>query len=206
MKSKRLYYTDKIAEVFHKQKTANVKVEEIAQEIGITKKTLYNYFESKKEMIESVVDYISRRKMQEIKQGLGEQTSPIDALVYIAKTMFSTSKALCNFDEPQVNYANSPVIKNIFKERRNELLDIVNFHFNKGVHLGFFEADLDVELASRYYIFQLENLFVRKETISEMMISDQRLLQVLYYYMKGNCTPKGLEHLRESFDIRVTAS
>jgi Transcriptional regulator len=205
MKSRRLFYTSKIAEVFLEQKTSNMKVEDIALSLGVTKKTLYNYFDSKKEMVESVVDYISRRKLNEIRQGLAEQNNPINALVYVGKSIYSISQKYNAIAESPANYLNSPIVQNIFKERRNELLEVVTFHYSKGVHVGLFDSDLDIELASGYYIFQLENLFLRKNSLAPIIITHQQLSQLLYYYLKGNCTIKGLEILRESFDLRVTA-
>jgi AcrR family transcriptional regulator len=201
MKSKRLFYTSRIAEVFLEQQTSNMKVEDLALSLGVTKKTLYNYFDSKKEMVESVVDYISRRKMNEIRQGLAEQNNPINALVYVGKSIYSISQKYNALVEPPIDYLSSPIVQSIFKERRDELLEIVTFHYSKGVHIGLFDSDLDIELASNFYIFQLENLFIRKNSLS----NHQQLVQLLYYYLKGNCTTKGLDVLRESFDLRVTA-
>ncbi|WP_320053329.1 TetR/AcrR family transcriptional regulator [uncultured Acetobacteroides sp.] len=201
MKSRRLFYTSRIAEVFLEQQTSKMKVEDLALSLGVTKKTLYNYFDSKKEMVESVVDYISKRKLNEIRQGLTEINNPINALVYVGKSIFSISQTYNAIVELPMDYLSSPIVQSIFKERREEILEIVTFHFCKGVHLGLFDSDIDIELTSNFYIFQLENLFIRKNSLS----NHQQLVQLLYYYLKGNCTSKGLEVLRESFDLRVTA-
>jgi AcrR family transcriptional regulator len=205
MKSKRLFYTSRIAEVFLEQGYSNMKVEDLALSLGITKKTLYNYFESKKEMVESVLDYISRKRLNEIREGLINQCTPIDALVYVGKSIYNISQELTSTFNPPVELLRSPVVQNTFRERGDELLEIVAFHYSKGVHVGLFDSDLDIELASSYYIFQLENLFNRSNKLLPIIIGQQQIQQLLYYYIKGNCTPLGLEFLRKSFDLRVTA-
>ena len=51
MKSKRLYYINKISEVFLQNGINSLTVDMIAGKIGVTKKTLYNYL--------SALDYSS---------------------------------------------------------------------------------------------------------------------------------------------------
>lgn len=206
MKSRRLYYISRIAEVFQEYGFSNLKVEEIAFLLGITKKTLYNYFDSKKEMLESVVDYISKTRMTKLRNKFVCFSNPIDSLVYIGQHLFSVSQEYCSRMQPQLpQIGSSAVIQNIFKERRDELLEIVTFNFNKGVYLGIFDSDLDVNLASSYYIFHLENLFITQNTLRSLIVNNKQVSQLLYYQLKGSCSSKGLEQLRNSFDLRVTA-
>jgi hypothetical protein len=108
--------------------------------------------------------------------------------------------------QPQLSHiGRPPVIQKIFKGRRDELLEIVTFNYNKGVHLGIFDSDLDINLASSYYIYHLENLFMAQNTLRTLIVENKQMSQLLYYHLKGSCSPKGLEVLRNSFDLRVTA-
>ena len=52
MKSKKHYYIDLVSKVIRDSASANLKVEEIATSIGVSKKTLYNHFDSKQQLME----------------------------------------------------------------------------------------------------------------------------------------------------------
>lgn len=203
MKSKRLHYTNKIAEVFMKYGISTLTVDEIADKIGVTKKTLYNYFESKQQMVESFLDYISMRQKSEISGVLSKNMSPIETLVAITKSIYNLSQTYHRRLEADIMPKYQENLQNIIYKRRGELLEFINFNFNKGVHLGLFENDLDIELTSKYYLFEMENLFLSQYRFMPLIKGENEIDQLLYYQLKGVCTPSGQVLLRNSINFRV---
>ena len=65
MKSKKIYYVEKITQILLNSATGNLKVEEIVEQLGVSKKTLYNHFDSKMHLVESVIDYHLMHKIGE---------------------------------------------------------------------------------------------------------------------------------------------
>lgn len=203
MKSKRLHYTNKIAEVFMKFGISTLTVDEIADKIGVTKKTLYNYFESKQQMVESFLDYISMKQKTEISSVLSKNMNPIETLVAITKSIYNLSQTYHKRLEADIMPKYQENLQNIIFKRRGELLDFISFNINKGVHLGLFENDLDVELTSKYYLFEMENLFLSQYRFMPLIKGENEIDQLLYYQLKGVCTPSGQVLLRNSISFRV---
>lgn len=203
MKSKRFYYINKVSEVFIKYGVSSLTVDEVAEKIGVTKKTLYNYFESKEQMVESFLDYISSKQKAEIAALINKSMSPIEMLVAITKSIFNMSLTFHKKLEAEIIPRYQENLQNIIYKRREELLDFITFNFNKGVHLGLFENDIDIPLASRYYLFEMENLFLSQYRFMPIMNGTNEIDQLLYYQLKGMCTPRGQALLRESVNFKV---
>ena len=67
-------YTVQAFEIF-KVKGLTLNMEEIAQNLGITKKTLYNNFSSKQELIGTVVNYFYSELDNKIQQSIQKSTN-----------------------------------------------------------------------------------------------------------------------------------
>lgn len=204
MKSKRFYYINKISEVFIQYGISNLTVDEVADKIGVTKKTLYNYFESKQQMVESFLDYISMKQKTEISSVLSKNTNPIETLIMMTKSIFNLSQTYHKRLEADIMPRYQESLQNIIYKRRSELLEFITFNFNKGVHLGLFESDIDIQLTSRYYLFEMENLFLSQYRFMPLVNGENEIDQLLYYQLKGMCTPRGQLALRESINFKVS--
>jgi AcrR family transcriptional regulator len=205
MKSKRLYYIDRITTMFLTSSNLNMKVDEIAASIGVTKKTLYNYFDSKQHLMESIVDSFLRRKIEEVRSSVLQSSNPMQLLVMVGRGMHSLFQDYPNLIGQVENFFDERSMQHVFTERRKELLDVVMLTFRKGVRQGAFESDIDVELASQLYLSGLEMVCRNAGVLHPMIATEQQLNQILFYMIKGSCTLKGLGLLREVVDIRVMA-
>lgn len=203
MKSKRFYYTKKISEVFLKYGINSLTVDEVADVIGVTKKTLYNYFDSKHQMVECFLDYLSTNQKKEVSDMLLQSKTPIDALVNLSRSIYSMSQTFHNRVRPEIQPRYQDSIMKILSKRREELYDYILFNFNKGVSMGLFENDLDITLWSKFYLFEMENLFLSNNRFKPLLMNQNDLDQILYYQMKGMCTPHGQDTLRKLVNFKV---
>jgi AcrR family transcriptional regulator len=203
MKSKKFYYTSKISEVFLQHGISGLTVEMIAEKIGVTKKTLYNYFESKQEMIESFLDYLSLRQKKEISKLITRGLNPIELMVQVTKSIYNSSLFYHRKLENDISPRYQESLQNIIFKRRYEMLEFIAFNLNKGINMGYLESDLDVDLASKFFLFGIENLFLSHYRFTPLIKGEKDIDHVLYYQLKGMCTSQGLVHLRRSVNFKI---
>lgn len=202
MRSKKIYYTQRIADYFIKLGSTSTKVDDLALQLGVTKKTLYNYFESKQHMVECVIDYLLKQKVNEIRSLLLNASSPADALCSIGIEMLSFADKYSTILVTHEAEKLTPLLKAAFGRRKDEMEEIVEYCFTKGVTGGVFESDINIALLSRYYVFQLEQLFLSNRWYESY--HRPQLPQLLYRFLSGISTPLGRSLLRESFGQKVT--
>jgi len=203
MKSKRFYYTSKISEVFLEYGISGQTVEMIAEKIGVTKKTLYNYFESKQEMIECFLDYLAIKQRKEIAALMSQGLNPIELMVQFGKSIYNNSRFYHKKLENDINPRYQSSLQSIIYKRRSDLMEFISFNINKCIKLGYFESDLDADLASKFFLFGIENLFLSHYRFTPLINGEKEIDHVLYYQFKGMCTPKGLALLRKSVNFKI---
>lgn len=205
MKSKKHYYIDLVSKVIRDSASANLKVEEIATSIGVSKKTLYNHFDSKQQLMECVMDSFLKRRIDETRLDASKAASPIAALVAIGRNVSILLYDFSNHPAIKGEMIDAIALQRITAERRQEILELVIHLFKKGIRTGIFESDIDAALASKLYLSSIEMFSHWHEANAEGLLAGSRLNKVMYYMLKGNCSSIGLGGLREVLDLRVVA-
>lgn len=205
MKSKKLYYIDRVSEMVLDTRSVNFKVDEIASSIGVTKKTLYNYFDSKQQLMECVVDSYLKRDIDAIRAEAATIGSPIASLVAVGRKVSALQHNLARHPAITRELVDAASVQRIVSERREELLALVVHFFMKGSHTGVFDDDLDAVLAGKLFLSGIEATAHRRFATADGRTADYELGKVMYYMLKGCCSSAGLLSLREALDLRVVA-
>ena len=203
MKSRKLYYISRFTPLFLRSGGSRLKVEEIAASIGITKKTLYNHFESKQEMIECFLDYLAIKQKKEISKLAKQELNPIELLVQTTKLLYNSYRFYRKKFEIEIQPRYQENFQNIIVRRRDELQEFILLNLNKGISMNYIEHDLNVNFASKFLLLWVENLFLSDNRLSPLFNGEKEIDHVLYYQLKGICTPRGLEHLRKSVNFKI---
>lgn len=205
MKSRKLYYISRFTPLFLRSGGSRLKVEEIAASIGITKKTLYNHFESKQQLIECIIDEYLKSKELEIRKILHESTNPIAVLVEIGSLFAATHRDCSQLITSRTELALVPPMQQIILKHRTNFIELIQLTFKKGIASDLFEKDLDTDTTSQMYITMMEAAFQDQRYLQLPPINNQQHNKMLYYLIKGCCTPNGLAVLRGAIDIKVEA-
>jgi len=206
MKSKKLYYVEKITNILFESPTGALKVEQIVEKLGVTKKTLYNHFDSKINLIENVIDYHLMLKVGEIRANLSQETDPISSLIMVGKTIKMTYRDVNYLADQSGLSSKKEKLTQIYLKHLDNLMEITQFLFKKGVSMHIFESDLNTQLASQMFLSGLSVITRSNCLLKPHFETKQQQNNVIYYLLKGYCTPIGLKKLREWIDIKVSSS
>lgn len=206
MKSRRIYYIDRITSILLKTSADRIRIEELAAAIGVTKKTLYNYFDSKQQLSECIIDSYIRQKISDIRASIRNWENPIVILLMISEILNNAYKD-CNhilITLGKIRYTDSYV--QIVEANQKELIEITEHIFKKGIREGLFDINIDTILASKFFLSGIQMLLNPNSLINLMVESKEKHKQIIFYMLKGSCTQKGLQQLRQMFDIKVMLS
>jgi AcrR family transcriptional regulator len=152
----------------------NVSIDDICNELHISKKTFYKYFSQKEDLIVAVlVNFGEQNSKKFIK--IYENNNSIDALVQIIMELKKTDD-----NKPQVFLHDLkkyyPEIYSNFREKQM-LVIRENFESNlkKGIDEGYYRENMDVEMVSYFHSMQLRSLFEQMQDGSAK-ISKKRMM------------------------------
>ena len=143
--------------LFMKYGMRSVSMDDIAGELGMSKKTIYQYFADKDELVDAVVNQDIRDMQNDCNYCYNEAA---DAIEEIFLTM---DRILGHFRDlnPMLLYDLQKFHFNSYKKFKENkdtvLLEIIRKNIQRGIEEGLYRPDLDVEILSRY---RLESMMV----------------------------------------------
>lgn len=164
MKTREIDIHAKVLEVsqtlFFKYGYSNVTTDNIALEVGITKKTLYHYFISKKEILDKVVSQVKNKLTNEIFSILlKEEYSYPEKLKRIITTFAVTLSAITTNFLYDVQKNVPDVWKLINEFKRDTVINHFSKVFDEGIKNGHINKNVNKEFTILIFMSAIDNLF-----------------------------------------------
>lgn len=185
----------KAAELFLKYGFKSVTMDEIAGELGISKKTIYANFETKPVLIKEVTFYVFDEINEGIQHICAANFSPIEEF-YEIKSLVSRQ---LNNEESQPMYQLQKYYPKIYKELHEKQLNLVKTcvseNLEKGIALNLYRKEINVNFITRIYfngVMGIKNmeLFPQEEFTSSYLMNN-----FLDYHLRAITTVNGLDQL-----------
>lgn len=146
-------YLSKISNLFKKYCIKSIDIDDIAKELGISKKTLYQHFKNKKDIINKVAEFEIQIERKELKELSTKCIIAIDQLILIFRYIFKK-----NFKYyPSVLYGMNKYYPQILNEIVNQRKEFVNYlltrNFKMGIEQGIYKNNLDKDTIEILYSF-----------------------------------------------------
>jgi AcrR family transcriptional regulator len=183
------------AGLFRKYGIKSVTMDSLAGHLGISKRTIYENFSDKDELLKGVLKSMTEKQKDLLKRILEQSGNPIEAIFRLLEVnrdhfqgmspVFQEDVKKFYLSMKDINDCDIPDYKN-----HQEVID-------RGIADGYFRTDVDSNLANRclYYLGRSImddelypfDLFSRNEVIRNTFLN----------YLKGISTPKGLDLIKK---------
>ncbi len=191
------------AELFIKHGARSITMNDIAAEAGVSKKTLYEHFVNKDDLLGRTLDFLHAEGVAEREEVVGKGGFTIEAMLEITRrTALKFNSINPNFIIDIKKY--HPLI---WKEKV-EKMDKENIEFNawmikEGIKKGLFRSDLNVDIISKLLQEQI-NMLVGEDVFPGDKFSRAEVFQTMMeVFGRGIATDKMLKKLSE-FDNTKT--
>src|SRR5690606_24782949 len=175
----------------------SVTMDDIANEMGISKKTIYQYFENKTVLVEESVMYLFETISCGIEHIREQDNNPIEEIYEIKKFLMLNLKDEKSSPQYQLEKYYPKIFKNIKDKQYCVMQECVTCNLQRGIDSGLFRDSINVEFISKIY-FTCMMALKDKALFPLDHFSMQALMDnYLEYHLRGICTPKGIEKLTE---------
>ncbi len=186
---------NKARELFLTLGFKSVTMDHIASEMGISKKTIYNCFDNKNELVSVVTNVMFDNISNGIKQIKKDSIDPISELYDIKLFLINILKGERTSPLYQLKKYYPESHKEMTKKQFEFMTKTATNSLKNGIRLGLFRKDINVDLISRLYFNGM--IGIRDKEIFPLEIYEQTFLMENYieYHLRAIVTNKGLKKL-----------
>lgn len=187
--------------LFGKYGIKSITMDDVAKELGMSKKTIYQYVSDKNDLVEKTLDFHLQRSEHTCELLIKEQGNPIEAMLaigdFFCQHMKDTNPSLM-FD---LRKYHPTAFQKLDEYRLETIVKQIKGNLELGIKEGFYRNDVDTDIIPRLYIGMVDgilesNFFPRDKFKFEVVVN-----QMLRYHIHGIATPKGIEYLNTISNI-----
>lgn len=181
----------KASEMFLNLGFKSVTMDDLALDMGISKKTIYTHFANKTELVHECTNFVFHEITEGITCICAKEMNPIEELYEVKK--FALNNLKNEKASPQYQLRKYyPKIHNVLIQKTFAMMqDCVLTNIKRGIESGMYRENLDPEFVSRIYFAGVNSikddvLFPRQQ-FPLVQLNDT----YLEYHLRGIVTPKG---------------
>jgi AcrR family transcriptional regulator len=191
MDDKALAIVKKVRALYTEYGIKSVTMDDVAHELSISKKTLYQHFADKKELVLAVLKEDYRKRQIDFSLILNNKVNAIEELFLYYKLQIR----IIRDHKPSFVYDLKKYYPDIFNHfqviKRGRILDSVLENLIKGKKEGLYRPDLNEDVISRLNLMRIEGIIHSGIFTVEEMVSPDIFFEIYKYHMYGIVNEKG---------------
>ena len=173
----------------------SLTMDDLARQLGISKKTIYQVVRDKADLIRQVIE-LDLELNKDFIAGLDNSgDNAIEDLITINERMHQHGRHLNPTFYFDLQKYYPALYRRWTTEKRNHLYQIIVANINKGKSEGLYRMELRGEVIAELYVSRIERLEREDPTEGLRLISGEAIREVFIYHLHGICNRKGLDYL-----------
>jgi AcrR family transcriptional regulator len=201
MEEKSRVILEQVGKLYRRYGIKSVTMDDVARELGISKKTLYQHFRDKEDLVRKVMlnEYERHRCV------LSGSTAgrPQNAIEELFGVYTMTSAMLRDFN-PSMGYDLRKYYPRLFVQIRDRwrkrILASALDNLNKGKKEGLYRKELNSRIIARLHVSRAESLLDNDLFTPEELASMKMFHEVFVYHLNGILSHKGRTFFEKHFD------
>lgn len=183
------------ADLFLNYGFKSITMDDIANKIGISKKTIYQHYNNKHQLIEAATLHLFEQISNGINLICNLHSNPIEEIYKIKNFVMTHLKGEKSSPQYQLQKYYPKIYKNLKSKQFDLMQSCVIDNLNNGMQQGYYRDDIDVQFISRLYFSNMVSLKDHDLYPVELFSMQNIMNQFLEYHLRGICTLKGLDTL-----------
>jgi len=199
MKDKVQGILNQVGKLYHRYGIKSVTMDDVARHLCISKKTLYEYFEDKKDLVNQVLSSEHNSHCRVFDEVLQRKLNAIEELFEI----YNSLKRMIQDYNPSMDYDIRKYYPDLFMKvrevRRKSMYENTIRNMVKGKKEGLYRKDLNAEVIGRLHLFRIENLFDNDLFTADELNSFEIFHELFVYHLHGIMSNKGRDFFEKNF-------
>jgi len=188
---------DGTIDLFYEFGIKNLNMDDISRKLKISKKTLYQYANSKEDLIEKLFYYDDMKWEKRISEIKIEENNAIDILI---KVSLIVSEQIGRFD-PKLKFEMKKyyeaIFHNFMQNKQAHIFEQISKNITKGIAEGLYRDNLNIELIAGLYVRNLVDMHNKDYCFVENITFDQIFEAMFENHIRAISTTEGIEYFEK---------
>lgn len=200
MENRKELILKRAGELYFKFGIKSVTMDDVAGELGFSKKTLYLHFRDKADLISQVIDYYIQNPQFSINSI--ENGNAIDGYFAFRSHIIYVLKYFHNTIEFDLKKLYPKLYRKVHKMKREKIFSNTVENLNNGIQQGLYRNDLDVEVIAKLQVGRMlltlnpENGVFTQREVTNIELFDK----VIDYHLHAVCNENGLQYYKQQLN------
>lgn len=187
----------KASELFKKHGVKGLTMDDVAKEMGMSKKTIYRYVKDKADLVKQSMEFYLKADQHELDTILQKSENAVDEIIqmvryFIAQTQGLDALVLLDI---QKYYTEAWDLYNDY--RYKFVLSLMADNMRKGIKEGYYRDDFDADIVSRIFISGVDILTDQRLFPAKVYMFNDLYLQFIQYHLRGIVSARGQEYIEQ---------
>jgi AcrR family transcriptional regulator len=200
MDKKIQYILERVTDLYQRYGIKSVTMDDVAHHLGISKKTLYEHFRNKEDLVEKITSLEHARQKKHLSGILRKKLNAIEELLEVYKIINSMVRKYNPSMEYDIRKYYPALFNRIREIRQKEMYASAVQNLVKGMKEGLYRKELNADVIARLHVSRFEyisenNLFSMEEITSKKVFHE-----LFVYNIYGILNRKGREFFEKNFE------
>ena len=183
------------AGVFMKYGIKSVNMDDIARNLGISKKTLYKYVSDKNDLLMKALASHSSAEKCAMDAICDKDLNAIDEMLEISNYVSTLLKQIHPSIHFDLEKYHPEVMKNMMEAHEMMIYSCMRNNMEKGIKEGYYREDLNVHVISKIYIEKMDATFNSEIFPPNEIPFSEVYMEYFRYHIRGIASEKGIAYL-----------
>lgn len=196
---------EKVWKLFHQYGIKSITMDDVSHELSISKKTLYELFSDKWNLVNQVVDRGIENQRRLITEAKKDSPNAIHEVFSVFKVYLQMVKGRFPSFEYDLKKYYPDIAARLNKIKRKEIIENTLSNLERGKNEGLYRENLNAEIISRFNFLIVDNLGKQDLFTMEEIYLEDFSTQMFLYHLYGILNLKGIKYLNENLDqLKIT--
>lgn len=188
----------KVSELFHRYGIKSVTMDDVSRELGISKKTLYEQFSDKSQLVKKVIEHELSCNKRKFETTENDPENALEELFLIFSYYITMLKEHYPSFEFDLRKYYPEIYSGLKAHRREKMMENAVKNIKRGKKEGLYRQDMNEEFIAKLNIIRVECLTENDIFSTDELMSHEFALEMFLYHIHGIVNEKGLSYIEKN--------
>lgn len=190
---------EKVTPLFMRYGVKSMTMDEIARQIGISKKTLYLYVDNKKDLVKKMMQRQIEWEQCLMAKAFTDGENAIDEIMSMSKQVSNQIKGMHPSVLFDIKKYHPEAFQIMVKHKDKFIRKCIQKNLENGIKEGYYRTNFVPEIITNFYLFLVGSIMDPENHSNQTFNFHETHSEMMRYHIRGIASAKGREYLKTKF-------